>query len=173
MGELRLPFFIWVMIGNMQAFNQYQAIIAVPFGVVGILCDFKMLAGIDFLAPEILLHEPEDKFTENVCKQLDRYFKDPCYEFSLPFSLNGSAHQKKVWQVLSKIPCGQTRQYGELAQELSSSPRAVGQACGANPIPIVVPCHRVVSKNGIGGFAHQRNGYELDIKKWLLSHEQC
>ena len=60
----------------------------------------------------------------------------------------------------------------ELARELASSARAVGQACGANHIPIIIPCHRVVSKAGIGGFAHHRDGYELEIKRWLLKHEQ-
>ena len=69
------------------------------------------------------------------------------------------------------IPRGQTRQYGELAAQIGSSARAVGQACGNNPIPVVIPCHRVVGKSGMGGFMHHSGGYALDIKRWLLAHE--
>ena len=77
-----------------------------------------------------------------------------------------------MWQALSNIPSGQTRYYSELAAQLQSSPRAVGGACGANPIALVVPCHRVLAKSGLGGFMHQRSGQALDIKRWLLTHEQ-
>jgi methylated-DNA-[protein]-cysteine S-methyltransferase len=83
----------------------------------------------------------------------------------------GTFHQKKVWQCLCEIPRGATRNYGDLARELHSAPQAVGQACGANPIPIIIPCHRIVGKAGLGGFAHHRNGNFIDIKRWLLEHE--
>ena len=73
-------------------------------------------------------------------------------------------------------PCatsrGETRSYGELATSLKSGAQAVGQACGANPIPIVIPCHRVVGKSGLGGFMRHASGVSLDIKRWLLAHEQ-
>ena len=69
------------------------------------------------------------------------------------------------------IPCGHVLTYGEIAAQLGSSPRAVGQACGNNPIPIVIPCHRVVAKSGMGGFMHHNGGFALDIKRWLLAHE--
>lgn len=70
------------------------------------------------------------------------------------------------------IPRGQTRSYGELAAQLKSGAQAVGQACGANPIPVIIPCHRVVGKSGLGGFMRHANGAPLDIKRWLLAHEQ-
>jgi len=76
-----------------------------------------------------------------------------------------------VWAKIAAIGAGRTRSYGELARELRSAPRAVGQACGANPIPIVVPCHRVLAAGGIGGFAHHEGGFHLAIKRWLLAHE--
>lgn len=160
------------MIHTMQALHPFQAKLATPFGVLGILCEDEMLSGIHFLAPYTLPLAPLNPFAQAVCAQLTAYFADPDFNFSVPYKLNGTSHQKKVWQSMCAIHRGQTRQYGELAQELASSARAVGQACGANPIPIIIPCHRVVSKTGMGGFAHQREGYELGIKHWLLTHEQ-
>jgi methylated-DNA-[protein]-cysteine S-methyltransferase len=156
----------------MHPIDQYQAILSAPFGVLGIRCDDDALVGIEFLAPDTALQAPSTSFAQTVCKQLTAYFEDPDYHFTLQLKFVGTAHQSRVWQAMCAIPRGQTRQYGELARELDSSPRAVGQACGANPIPLVIPCHRVVSKAGIGGFAHHRDGYELGIKHWLLAHEE-
>lgn len=152
--------------------QKYQAIFTAPFGMLGIICDNDVLAGIDFLPAETMQLPPKCKFAQLVCKQLAEYFINPDFQFNLPIKLNGTKHQNKVWQAIYVISSGNTRQYGELSREIASSPRAVGQACGANPIPIVIPCHRVVSKAGMGGFAHHRDGYELDIKRWLLAHEQ-
>ena len=160
------------MIRIMQNAHDSQAKILTPFGVLGILCEADALTGIDFLPPDTLPQAPSSTFAQAVCNQIAVYFDNADFHFNLPLKLNGSAHQRKVWQAMCAIPRGQTRQYGELARELSSSARAVGQACGANPIPIIIPCHRVVSKTGMGGFAHHRDGYELDIKRWLLAHEQ-
>ena len=151
----------------------YQAKLAAPFGVLGIRCEADALTGIEFLAPDIPPLSPRNAFAQTVCEQLTAYFADPDFHFDLPLKLNGTAHQNKVWQAMCAIPRGQTRQYGELAVQLASSPRAVGQACGNNPIPIVIPCHRVVSKSGMGGFMHHSGGYALDIKRWLLAHEGC
>ena len=107
-----------------------------------------------------------------VCKQLLAYFENPDSRFDIPLRLNGTAHQTKVWQAMCAIPRGETRSYGELAATLQSCAQAVGQACGANPVPIIIPCHRVVGKAGLGGFMHHSGGYALDIKRWLLAHEQ-
>ncbi|MFA6903722.1 MAG: methylated-DNA--[protein]-cysteine S-methyltransferase [Gallionellaceae bacterium] len=156
----------------MKTTNQYQAKLIAPFGVLGIVCKEDTLTGVQFLAADTVAQAPQSRFAKEVCKQLAAYFEDADFTFSIPIKFAGTAHQNKVWQAMRAIPRGQTRQYGELARELASSPRAVGQACGANPIPIVIPCHRVVSKTGMGGFAHQRDGYELGIKRWLLAHEQ-
>jgi len=150
----------------------YQAILSAPFGVLGICCENDVLTGINFLDSDTLPQSPLGQFTQLVCDQLISYFENPDFQFNLPYCLRGTSHQSKVWKAMIAIPRGETLQYGELAQELSSSPRAVGQACGANPVPIIIPCHRVVGKTSMGGFAHQRDGYKLAIKRWLLTHEQ-
>ncbi|HEY6096205.1 MAG TPA: methylated-DNA--[protein]-cysteine S-methyltransferase [Gallionellaceae bacterium] len=155
----------------MKSRPQYQAVLAAPFGKLGIHCEGELLTGIDWLPHSHAELAPATPFAQRVCAQLNEYFRNPDFRFTLPLRLNGTDHQQRVWRAMCAIPRGQTRQYGELARELASSPRAVGQACGANPIPIVVPCHRVVGKSGIGGFAHHTNGYTMDIKRWLLAHE--
>ena len=150
---------------------EYQAKLGAPFGVVGIRCTDDVLSGIEFLAPRTRPTPPRDAFARKVCEQLLAYFADPDFHFTLPLEVGGTAHQGKVWRAMCAIPRGNTRSYGELATQLSSSPRAVGQACGANPIPIIIPCHRIVSKAGLGGFMHHDAGHALDIKCWLLAHE--
>lgn len=151
---------------------QYQAKISAPFGVMGIRCDAVTLCGIDFLSFSTALQSPQNALAEQVCEQLSAYLADPLHGFDLPLALRGTAHQLKVWRALQEIPCGETRTYGALASLLCSAPRAVGQACGANPLPIVVPCHRVLGKSGLGGFMHHAAGEPLQIKQWLLAHEQ-
>lgn len=172
--ELRLLFLLlsWAYDTVMKSAQTYQAIFSAPFGALGICCEDEVLTGINFLALNTPPLAPQSRFALGVCKQLQAYFENPAFNFNIPHRLKGTAHQSKVWQAMCAIPRGQTRQYGELAKLLASSARAVGQACGSNPIPIVIPCHRVVSKVGMGGFAHQRDGYELGIKRWLLAHEQ-
>jgi methylated-DNA-[protein]-cysteine S-methyltransferase len=78
-----------------------------------------------------------------------------------------------VWAGIASIVSGKTLSYGELAARVRSGPRAVGNACGANPFPVVVPCHRVLAAGGqLGGFARQRGGFLLEVKRWLLAHER-
>lgn len=150
----------------------YQAKISVPCGVLGVRCDDAALCGIDFLPSETALQPPQEALALEVCTQLRRYLETPRHVFDLPLRFNGTVHQLKVWRALQDIPCGETRTYGALAAQLESAPRAVGQACGANPLPIVVPCHRVLGKAGLGGFMHHASGGPLQIKQWLLAHEQ-
>ena len=152
--------------------NEYQAKLTAPFGMLGIRCEADALTGIEFLPSEIKSQAPRTAFAKMVCEQLAAYFDDPDFQFDLPLKLTSTAHRSKVWQAMRAIPRGQTRYYGELAQQVASSPRAVGQACGANPVPVVIPCHRVVSKADMGGFMNKRDGNALDIKRWLLVHEQ-
>ncbi len=150
----------------------YQAKLRTPFGVLGIRCSGDALTGIDFLPPCEKPQRATGTFAATVCEQLLRYLENPDAQFSVPLDLRGTAHQHKVWQAMLDIPRGKTRSYGEIAAELKSCAQAVGQACGANPIPVIVPCHRVVGKAGLGGFAHHTSGAHLDIKRWLLTHEQ-
>ena len=149
----------------------YQAKLKTPFGVLGIHCTDEALTGIEFLTPEKRPQSPGNAFARRVCEQLLAYFSDPDFHFKLPLQPRGTVHQNKVWQAMCSIPRGQVLTYGDLAAQIGSSPRAVGQACGSNPIPIVIPCHRVVGKASLGGFMHHSGGYALDIKRWLLAHE--
>jgi methylated-DNA-[protein]-cysteine S-methyltransferase len=150
----------------------YQAKLAVPFGVLGIHCDDRELLGIDFLTAAERTQRASSAFAQTVCEQLLHYFDNPGFQFSLPLKPAGTLHQQKVWQAMLRIPRGETRSYGELAAALKSGAQAVGQACGANPIPVIIPCHRVVGKSGLGGFMRHASGDPLDIKRWLLAHER-
>ena len=150
----------------------YQAKLTSPLGVLGIRCTDDALTGIDFLAASEKPQQATSAFAKTVCEQLLRYLENPSVQFTVPLSPDGPQHQQKVWQAMLNIPCGETRSYGELAVALKSGAQAVGQACGSNPIPIVIPCHRVVGKAGLGGFMRHASGTPLDIKRWLLIHEQ-
>jgi len=102
-------------------------------------------------------------------RQLEAYFAGRLTRFDLPLMPAGSPFDKRVWEVMRQIPHGQTRTYGELAMELGSGPRAIGGACGRNRIPIVIPCHRVLARNGLGGFS---GGIGLATKRGLLALER-
>lgn len=104
-------------------------------------------------------------------KQLHAYFLNSAYTFTVKVNPAGTDFQRRVWQALQSIPSGTTLTYGELARQLGSSPRAVGQACRRNPIPIIIPCHRIVASQHIGGYAGAIDGQLLSIKQWLLTHE--
>lgn len=149
----------------------YDAIVSFPGFSLGICCGGDAIEAIDFLEPcdERNGREP---LAQAAVRQLHAYLKDPGFRFSLPLAPAGTAFQQRVWAGIAAIPPGQTTSYGALAQEIDSSARAVGTACGANPYPVVVPCHRVITATGaLGGFARQRGGFLLDVKRWLLHHE--
>lgn len=149
----------------------YQAILPTPFAMLGIRCNAHALLGLEFLPKQLAGQAATNAMAERACAHLSAYLRDPDHVFDLPLDLHGTAHQRKVWQALLAIPRGATRQYGELARQLGSASQAVGQACGANPIALIVPCHRVVGKDGLGGFMRHAEGDELNIKRWLLRHE--
>ena len=151
----------------------YQAIITAPFGKLGIRCSDTDLLGIQFLPRQTANRPPVSDMAKAVCAELNAYLADAKHEIDLPFELDGTHHQCNVWQAMLAIPCGQTLTYGDLAKKIGSSAQAVGQACGSNPIPIVIPCHRVVGKSGLGGFMQHAEGESLDIKRWLLDHERA
>ena len=150
----------------------HQARLATPFAVLGIRHKTDCLTGIDFLPRKTPPLPPKTRFAEEVCRQLKVYLNDPAASFDLPYRLSGTEYQRRVWQLIRQIPCGRTLTYGELARKLFSGPRAVGQACGANPIPIIVPCHRVLGSGNLGGFMNCDEGDPLAIKRWLLKHER-
>ena len=118
-------------------------------------------------------HKPLFHRTWSNFKKYERvvFYYNPAFVFDLPLKLSGSKHQVDVWQAMRKIAAGDTQTYGELSAGIDSSPRAVGTACGQNPVPIVVPCHRVVAATGLGGFMGGKQNDSLSIKRWLLAHE--
>jgi methylated-DNA-[protein]-cysteine S-methyltransferase len=157
-----------------EVFQQpYQAIVRMPAMNVGIRTQDGEIAQIRYLDTSVRAVTPQNGLAERAARQLERYAADPDFAFDLPLAGAGSAFQRRVWQAMCRIPRGRTRTYGELAAALGSVPRAVGQACGANPFPLVIPCHRVVAASGVGGFAHHAAGFHVDIKRWLLRHEKA
>lgn len=112
--------------------------------------------------------EPTPLLREAVT-QLQDYFDRKRTTFDLPLAPYGSPFQKRVWQALREIPAGETRSYGDLALLLNSAARAIGQANGSNPIPIIIPCHRVVAAGGrLGGYS---GGEGPSTKRYLLGLE--
>lgn len=101
--------------------------------------------------------------------QIEDYFAGTRRDFDLPLAPHGTAFQRKVWAALSAIPFGRTRSYGEIARDLGTAPRALGGACGRNPIPLIIPCHRVLAGDGkLGGYS----GIDgVETKEFLLRHE--
>lgn len=149
----------------------FDARLPTPFAVLGIRTAGEMLTGIEYLPRGVATLAPANKLAAKACRQIEHYLDDPEFRFDLPFEFIGTAFQCRVWQVICSIACGNTLTYLDVARQLKSAPRPVGGACGANRIPLVIPCHRVVASHGIGGFMNARGGAPLEIKKWLLRHE--
>lgn len=158
-------------------YNCYSKSIDTPIGWIIISASYKGITYIHLLQEGIKYNKkikmPKDKTVLqhiNAAKfQLSEYFYGNRMSFDLPLDIKGTPFQQKVWQALLKIPYAHTTSYKDIAKKIGSpnAYRAVGQACGANPIPIIIPCHRVLSSDGsIGGYSAG-----IDIKKWLLSFE--
>jgi methylated-DNA-[protein]-cysteine S-methyltransferase len=150
----------------------YHAILAAPFGQLGLSTDADALLAVHFLTePQPLLEPPAGSLAAEAVRQLNAYFADPTFRFDLPLRPIGTSFQLQVWREIAAIPCGETRSYGELAERTGSVARAVGGACGRNPLPIVIPCHRVLAQRGLGGFNRSVESPTVSIKHWLLVHE--
>ncbi|WP_027802777.1 methylated-DNA--[protein]-cysteine S-methyltransferase [Paraburkholderia dilworthii] len=150
----------------------FNAVIDAPFGKVGIRLEGEAVCEIVYLPESMQNVAPDTPLAQQVVEQIERYFEQASVTFELPLAPVGTAFQRRVWQAICDIPPGVVLTYGQLAKQLGSVPRAVGQACGANYFPIVIPCHRVVSSSGIGGFAHHaEDGFFRNVKRWLLAHE--
>ena len=150
----------------------YDAVISTPVGRVGVILQDGVLADINFLKSSTPLKAPRSLAERKVCRQLRSYFANPRAAFHVSLAPSGTPFQQRVWKALQRIPAGQTLSYGALARKLTTSARAVGNACRANPIPIIIPCHRIVAADGAGGFMGKRAGPALRLKHWLLEHEQ-
>lgn len=149
----------------------YQAIVATPLGRVGIRMNDQAVEALDYLSADVPEQQPVDAKTDAVVKQLASYFQNPRSPLTVVLAPNGTPFQRRVWAALQTIPTGTVLTYGKLARQLGTAARAIGGACRSNPIPILIPCHRVVSRQGLGGYAGEVDGDLLNIKRWLLRHE--
>ncbi len=151
----------------------YQAMVAAPGFCVAIRCDDRAIESLEYLAP-CSAQVAGNALATEAARQVRAYLECPGFVFDLPLRPCGSVFQRRVWAQIAAIPLRQTQTYGQLAERLGTAPRAVGQACGANPFPLLVPCHRVLAAQGrLGGFARQRGGFLLEVKRWLLAHENA
>jgi methylated-DNA-[protein]-cysteine S-methyltransferase len=158
----------------------FAAVVAFPKFKVGVATGAGRVTQLCYLPPAAAALAPQDALAERAARQLERYRDDPDTVFDLPLAVAGTPLQLAVWQAMRAIPRGRTRTYGELAAEIGAEARmrddgtlarAVGQACGDNRLPIVIPCHRVVAADGLGGFGHSTGGFLIEAKRWLLQHE--
>jgi len=143
-----------------------------PFAVLGLRTNASALTSLHYLPRTERAAAPVDRVAERAARELERWLDDPGFRFTVALSPEGTPFRQRVWAALTAIPRGQSRTYGDVARVVQSAPRAVGQACGDNPIPLIIPCHRVVAADGsLGGFMHATDGDSLAIKRWLLAHE--
>ena len=154
----------------------WDAVLDLPFGRLGVRAGEHEVFYTEYLVGEAArapLLPGNTSLLRELRAQLEAYCRDPGFRPELPLAPRGSEFQRRVWAALCDIPAGRAMRYGELARELGSVARAVGQACGANPFAPLVPCHRVIGAAGLGGFAHSTDeaGELLGIKRWLLRHE--
>lgn len=160
------------MSGRGPAEGQTETRHATPFAVLGIVTDGSVITSVRYLPRHTRPAAPLDRVAERTCHEIERYLADPDYLFTVPYRLDGTYFQRRVWHEIEKLCPIKTMTYGEMAQRLHSGPRAVGGACGANPVPLIVPCHRVLAAGGgLGGFMGGKDPFPLSVKRWLLRHE--
>ncbi len=146
-----------------------------PVGRLALEADGDTLTGVSWTSgrwTRATEHAKDEKATpvlREARRQLDRYFGRKLQRFDLPLAARGTPFQQSVWTMMRTIPFGETATYGGMARALGSGPRAVDMACGRNPLPIIVPCHRVLASGGReGGFS---GGLGLPTKRELLALE--
>ena len=151
----------------------FSAIVDAPFGAIGIRTDAQFVRELVYLPSGFESKAPVDAVSALVVRQVEQYLAQPDFRFDLPLSEVGTVFQRKVWDTISAIPLGSVLTYGDVARLVRSAPRAVGQACGANWFPLIIPCHRVTATGGLGGFSNHDDGsgFHVGVKRWLLAHE--
>lgn len=141
-----------------------------PVGTIVVDCDDRHVIGITIARTDISLRDPSPptRVAAMAVEQLRAYFDGSLAAFDLPLRPLASARGEALRQAICAIPFGQTMSYGAVARTIDSGPRAIGQACRRNPMPIIVPCHRVL---GTGGIGYYSGGAGVETKLWLLRHE--
>ncbi|GAA0777095.1 methylated-DNA--[protein]-cysteine S-methyltransferase [Roseibium denhamense] len=119
-------------------------------GRLSIYEDQGQITRVDWTGPDC---DDTSEVLDNACQQISEYLDGARNSFSLPLAPRGSAFYQSVFRAMLDVPYGQTRTYGQLAEKLGTYGQPVGQACGANPIPIIIPCHRILSAEGLGGYS--------------------
>lgn len=143
----------------------YAAGVMTPLGALRIESDGAAITGVSWRAVATEDDRPELRAAK---AQLAAYFDGDLTVFDLPLSVAGSAFQRHACAAMLDIPFGETRTYGDLAKDLDAPAQAVGAACGGNPIPVIIPCHRVLGANGLGGYSGAGG---IETKVALLRHE--
>lgn len=137
-----------------QRYRQhYCASVKTPFAHLALVLDHNELVAIDFISTSAREISPETAQAKKIVSQIKKYCQHATHSFDVKLRLQGTAFQKSVWREMQKISSGKVKTYGEVAKILKTSPRAVGNACRQNPVPLIVPCHRIVAAGGIGGYA--------------------
>jgi methylated-DNA-[protein]-cysteine S-methyltransferase len=151
----------------------FSAVVEAPFGAVGIRTGADTVLEMVYLPPRFDAQAPTDALAARAARQVARYLEQADFVFDLPLAPVGTAFQSRVWRAISAIPRGEVLTYGQVARLVQSAPRAVGQACGANWFPLIIPCHRVTAAGGLGGFSNDGDvhGFHIGVKRWLLAHE--
>lgn len=159
---------------NTRSNSPYHAVVGAPFGGIGIRLNDAQTHVLElvYLPQRDIENEGENELAQRAYMQVKAALNDPQFAFDLPLLSQGTAFQNKVWQVIRSLDAGETLTYKQVGQIIQcGAPRAVGGACGSNPYPLIVPCHRVVASHGIGGFAHNDDGFYVGVKRWLLARE--
>lgn len=159
------------MAGSTKRIDCYDIVVPAPFGAIAVAMRGSLVGEVRLLPGTQERRAARSTTACDVEALLRAYLNDPRTSLCVPLQLVGTPFQRRVWAALRHIPPGSVMTYGGLARRLGSSARAVGGACRRNPIAIVLPCHRVVSANGVGGFSGSTSGEWPAIKRWLLNHE--
>lgn len=143
-----------------------------PCGRLALQVADDFVTGLDWLPPGPD-RAPGHPLAAEAIRQIAAWFEEPRRHFDLPLAPAPTAFQRRVRAAMQAIGAGETRSYGELAAALGTAPRAIGGACRCNPIPLIVPCHRVVARAGIGGYGGRwGEGEPVERKAWLLAFER-
>jgi methylated-DNA-[protein]-cysteine S-methyltransferase len=160
-----------ITLTNKDQAPELDATVSWPLGVLGIKMDGNAISRLLFLKEDVAEVRPCNAASKRAADAIKQYLNNPRSISRVSIDLKGTAFQQKVWHALQQLKPGEVVSYGELAKRLGTGARAVGNACRNNPVPVLVPCHRVVAQKSLGGFSGKQSGLMMDIKTWLLSHE--